>query len=140
MIELLDICKSYKGKEAVLKHLSLQLENKSMVTVQGASGSGKSTLLNILGLLDKADEGKYLFGGKDITKFSRKERILFQKKIGFIFQNYALIENYSVESNILIAGQYSTLDFDTIQKRMYSLLQTVSLQKYEKKKVKFLSG
>lgn len=140
MIELSNISKSYdKGKTIVLNNLSIALRKNTMVTIQGSSGSGKSTLLNILGLLDKPDRGEYSFEGLIVRK-DRKVHYLLRKKIGFIFQNYALIEHYSVEDNIIMAGQYSGIDYKITHDRMRYLIETLSLVGFERKKTKYLSG
>ncbi len=141
LIELCDVCKSYdKGKSFVLQHLNFAMEKGSIATIQGRSGSGKSTLLNLLGLLDKLDTGRYIFEGKEVKAGGRQARLLRREIIGFIFQNYALIENCSIQDNILIAGQYSGTDFGIIRHRMSSLLEKLSLQELADKKSVYLSG
>lgn len=140
-IELADICKSYDGGQTkVLEHLSLKLEQGTVTTVHGRSGSGKSTLLNILGLLDSFDSGTYLFEGKSMGQNDRDDRAVRREKIGFIFQNYALVETASAEENILMAARYSKQDFTILQRRMKDLLERFSLTPLSQKRVSLLSG
>lgn len=103
-IQLNNIQKYYrlgKNKLHVLKSLSLEIEHGDFVMIMGKSGSGKTTLLNILGFLDKLDEGEYIFNGKNITNLTEVERSRFRNKnIGFIFQQFHLINNLNIYQNI----------------------------------------
>lgn len=104
LIELNNIQKYYcigKDKLHVLKSLSLSIEHGDFVMIMGKSGSGKTTLLNILGFLDKFDEGEYIFNGKNVTNLTEVERSYFRNKnIGFIFQQFHLINNLNIYQNI----------------------------------------
>jgi putative ABC transport system ATP-binding protein len=104
LIELNNIQKYYsigKDKLHVLKSLSLSIEHGEFVMIMGKSGSGKTTLLNILGFLDKFDEGEYIFDGKNVTNLTEVERSHFRNKnIGFIFQQFHLINNLNICQNI----------------------------------------
>lgn len=103
-IELNNIQKYYrlgKNRLHVLKSLSLEIKHGDFVMIMGKSGSGKTTLLNILGFLDKFDEGEYIFDGKDVTNLTEVERSHFRNKnIGFIFQQFHLINNLNICQNI----------------------------------------
>ena len=104
MIELVDIKKDYVNKNLVthaLQGISLRVEKGTMLAIMGASGSGKSTLLNIIGGMDRATSGKYLFQGKEITNLKEKEMHAFRKKnISFVFQNFALLDKYTIYENV----------------------------------------
>lgn len=104
IIQLNNIQKYYSiGKEKlhVLKSLSMDIEHGEFVMIMGKSGSGKTTLLNILGFLDKFDEGEYVFNGKNVTNLNEAERSYFRNKnIGFIFQQFHLINNLNIFQNI----------------------------------------
>jgi putative ABC transport system ATP-binding protein len=104
MIKLENITKDYTNKEQVtqaLRGVSLTIEAGEFVGIVGTSGSGKSTLLNILGGMDNATTGRYLFDGMDITNASLKELHNFRKEnISFVFQNFALMEKYTVYENV----------------------------------------
>ncbi|MEF9992295.1 MAG: ABC transporter ATP-binding protein [Peptostreptococcaceae bacterium] len=104
LIQLNNIQKHYsigKDKLHVLKSLSLDIEHGDFVMIMGKSGSGKTTLLNILGFLDKFDEGEYIFNGTNVTNLTEVERSHFRNKnIGFIFQQFHLINNLNICQNI----------------------------------------
>ena len=93
------------GKQAVpvLENISLQLRPGESVALLGPSGCGKTTLLNMLGGLDNPTEGTVLIHGKDITKMKSEELTVYRRKhIGFVFQNYNLLQTLNVKSNILL--------------------------------------
>ncbi len=104
MIRVKNIVKSYGSSESrthVLKDISLEINDKDFAVILGASGSGKSTLLNVISGLERPDGGKVLYGTTDITIFSDKELTTFRKKnIGFIFQQYYLLPDMSVDKNV----------------------------------------
>lgn len=104
IIKLENIQKYYKvGKEKfhVLKSLSLDIESGEFVMIMGKSGSGKTTLLNVLGFLDKFDDGDYIFNGENVTNLNENQRSTFRNKnIGFVFQQFNLIETLDVYQNV----------------------------------------
>jgi len=100
IVKLTDVSKSY-NKSKVLDQFNLEINKGDFVIVTGESGCGKSTLLNIIGLLDKADSGSVeIYGEKSIKPFSKKAEKILRDKIGYLFQNFALIENESVYDNL----------------------------------------
>lgn len=110
MIEMKNIYKSF-GKDhnerKIFENFSFTISKGDMVAIMGKSGSGKTTLLNIIGGLESIDKGTYLFNGKDVSKFNEKELLQFRRKnISFVFQNFALINEYSVMDNILLPLKY----------------------------------
>ncbi len=104
MIEVRDIIKSYGYGESrfqVLKGISLEIAEGDFVVILGASGSGKSTLLNVISGLERPDSGQVFYGATDITALSDKELTAFRKEnVGFIFQQYYLLPDMSVEKNV----------------------------------------
>lgn len=84
----------------MLKGVNFKVAEGEVVSIYGKSGSGKSTLLRILGLLEKIDRGRYFFDGQDMEKCKRKWNGLRNKQIGFVMQDYALLERLSVFENI----------------------------------------
>lgn len=104
-IEIKDLSKSYQvglTKINALKKISLDLEKGKMYVILGPSGSGKTTLLNILGGIDKPDEGKVIVDGEDITNYNDKELTNYRRrKLGFIFQFYNLVNSLTVLENVL---------------------------------------
>lgn len=100
--------KQDKNKFKVLKGLDFQVEKGSFVIIMGKSGSGKTTLLNLLGLLDRFDDGKYIYNEVDVTGMSDNQRSDFRNKnIGFIFQQFHLIESLNIRQNIELPMLYS---------------------------------
>jgi len=102
MIEALNICKSFKnGTVKVLKDVSVKIDRESFVIILGASGSGKSTLLNVLSGLERPDSGSITVNGQDITSMTDKNLTRFRRvQVGFIFQQYHLLENLNVDKNV----------------------------------------
>ena len=104
IIELKDIGKIYgKGdaKTEALKHINWTVEEGEFWSIVGPSGSGKTTLLNVLGCMDKPTSGEYLLGGKRVDTLSQKELSKIRNAgLSFVFQQFALIHEYSVYDNI----------------------------------------
>ncbi len=104
MIKVSNITKSYGtggSKNQVLKGISMQISDGDFTVILGASGSGKSTLLNVVSGLERPDGGSVVYDECDITKLSDSELTKFRKdNIGFIFQQYYLLPNMTVEKNV----------------------------------------
>ena len=127
------------GKKTVFSGFSLEIPEGSFTVISGASGSGKSTLLNIIGLLEKKDKGDMVhFGQKNIKPFSTKATSLLKDKIGYLFQNYALVDNATVEYNLKLAMEGH--DTSKENNRVKEVLEAVGLTGFEKKKVYQCSG
>lgn len=91
------------GKVTALSNVDLNINEGGLIAITGASGSGKSTLLHILGAMDKPTSGEVCFYGKDISKFSVKEAAAYRcQNVGFVFQNFKLVEELDVKENILL--------------------------------------
>jgi ABC-type lipoprotein export system ATPase subunit len=110
MIELRNVEKSYKAgheENFVLRRINLDIKEGDFISVMGPSGSGKSTLLSILGLLDSAWRGEYHLFDTAVHKLNVKQRVELNKKyIGFVFQQYHLIDNLTVYENLDIPLSY----------------------------------
>ncbi len=104
MIKLTNIAKHFPagfGKSYVLRNINIDIKTGEFVSIMGPSGSGKSTLLHILGLLEEASEGEYLFEDTPVQKLNEKRRTdLHRNQIGFVFQAYHLIDELTVYENI----------------------------------------
>lgn len=146
MIELSGINKYYKYNKKknyhALKDIDLKIEDGEFVAIIGRSGAGKTTLLNIIGLLDNYDSGKYLIDGQNTqgmndTKLSK----LRNKKIGFVLQDYALIENKSVMINVMLPLFFNKkYSFSEMQKVSIKVLEKLEIEDQSQKKVNQLSG
>lgn len=100
MIRLKEIRKSYNGRE-VLKGIDLEIADQDYLVILGASGSGKSTLLNVLSGLEKPDSGHVYYGEEDLSQLTEAQLTAFRRaKIAFIFQQYFLLPNLTVEQNV----------------------------------------
>lgn len=142
MIQLLNISKSYKKKsnlQQVLNNISLSFNENGFVSILGPSGCGKTTLLNIIGLLDTIDEGTFLIDGKDTTTLSKREKDAYRNsKVGFVFQNFNLINHLTVYDNVVLALKLANVK--QRKEKVYSALEKVGLQGKENKKPTELSG
>ena len=104
MIIAKDIKKKYSDQE-VLRGIDLKIDKNEFVVILGASGSGKSTLLNILSGLEKSDSGEVVYDNESISDYSEKQLTKFRKdKIGFVFQQYYLLNNLTVEQNVKVGA------------------------------------
>ena len=140
MLDLKNVYKSYKD-EKVLKNINIFFRNKEFVSILGPSGSGKTTLLNIIGGLDTYDSGDLIINGKSTKMFKSKDWDSYRnKKIGFIFQNYNLINHLSVYDNVKISLTLSGLSKNIIKKKTVEALTKVGLVEHIYKKPNQLSG
>lgn len=121
MIKINNLYKSYGEKEnklEVLKNINLSINDGDFVVILGPSGSGKSTLLNVISGLEKPNKGTVFYDDKEIVGFSDKELTKFRRKnIGFIFQQYYLLQNLNVDKNVRMgADLISNKDYKEIIK------------------------
>jgi putative ABC transport system ATP-binding protein len=139
MIQVNRIAKSF-GNRTLWSDLTFTVAAGQMQALVGPSGSGKSTLLNCLGALEPVDRGEIIIGGGDITRYgSSAQRRLRRDTLGYLFQNYALIENASVEFNLDVAitrGGRRHRNREVVE----AALQRVGLGGFSKEMVYRLSG
>ena len=144
MIELRQLNKYYKvGKQRfhALKDVDLTIGDGEMVAVVGKSGAGKSTLMNIIGLVDTWDSGEYLLDGVSIRKQSdRRLARLRNEKIGFVLQDFALIEDQSVLFNVSLPLILGREKYGNIKPKALRVLEKVGLADQRNKKANQLSG
>src|SRR5215472_13649504 len=110
MIKLVNVEKAYPvgaGKYYVLRRISAEIKEGDFITIMGPSGAGKTTLLSIVGMLDGAWTGEYYFLDQPVHKLNLKQRAEINKKyIGFVFQQYHLLDNLTVAENLDIPLSY----------------------------------
>lgn len=112
-IDLLNVSKSF-GSKKIFTDLNLRFESGKSYGLIGGSGSGKSTLLNIIGRLEKIDSGNVLVDKQDIWKI--KERTFFKNTVGYVFQNYSLIDNKTVYDNLKLITKDKKTITDVLEK------------------------
>jgi len=132
MIEFKDITKSFTNgalKTDVLKGLSFNIDEGEFVAIMATSGTGKTTLLNILGCLMKASSGSYLFECRDIETLNDDQLSeIRNKKMGFVFQSFNLLEKTSAIDNVLLPLVYSDIYPSDAEKKASQLLESVGLK------------
>ena len=143
MLEVVNLKKIYKTKKGqdvhALDGVSLRFPEKGMVFLLGKSGSGKSTLLNICGGLDNATSGEIIVKGRSSKDFSQSDFDSYRNTfIGFIFQEYNILNEFSVEDNIALALELQGKPKD--KKAVADLLREVDLNGFAKRKPNTLSG
>lgn len=146
MIKLQSVHKYYdKGKSNelhVIDDTTLELPSAGLISFFGKSGSGKTTLLNVVGGLDSFSEGSISYDGKEMKKYDMGEADKYRRShVGYIFQNYLLLENKTVYENLRIAlDTIGITDEEEQQKRIKYVLTAVGLYKFRKKPAGNLSG
>ena len=144
MIELLEITKTYgEGAAAtsVLKGISLRIEAGEYVAIMGTSGTGKSTLMNILGCLDKPSGGRYLLDSGDVSSLDDEALShLRNRKVGFVFQQFNLLERASALKNVLLPLIYAPEYPPDAEQRAAKALTAVGLSERVRYRPGELSG
>lgn len=142
ILNLKKIEKSF-GNKVILDQFNLDIKKGESIAIIGKSGSGKSTLLNIISLIEPIDAGQIIFDNKDISSIKYSKKIDFLRdNIGFLFQNYALIENESVIKNVEIGLKYrkDLTNKEAKKNEVKRLLDLVGLAGFEDRLIYTLSG
>ena len=144
IIKVNEVSKSFGEKEnvnLVLDKVSLDIKKGEFVSLMGESGSGKSTLLYIIGGLDKPTEGRVIIDDKDINTLKEKEIAKFRRQdIGFVFQFYNLVQNLTVEENIMLPVVMDGKKEKDYKDRLDKILKIVGLEDKRKSLPNQLSG
>ncbi|HUN28329.1 MAG TPA: ABC transporter ATP-binding protein [Alphaproteobacteria bacterium] len=131
LLELHGICKSYHTDEVetrALRDIDLGIERGEYVSIEGPSGCGKSTLLSIIGLLDAPTSGSYVLNGRGVESLSAGERAAIRnREIGFIFQNFNLIGDLTVEENVELPLTYRGVSKGERRRRVGEVLERVNV-------------
>lgn len=144
-IELENIKKIYNPNTTLevqaLKNINLKIEKGDFCSILGVSGSGKSTLLYLLGCIDKPTSGIYKLEGKDVSNLSEKELAKIRnEKIGFVLQDFGLIEEETVIENIMVPFLFSSKNNKNIRFKIEKILKDLDIFDLQNKKVNLLSG
>lgn len=144
MIKLINLSKVYRTaymETVALDNINIHIRKGEFVAVMGPSGCGKSTLLNIVGMIDTAAAGEYWFDGVEIAQRSENDLVDLRKKnIGFIFQNFNLIDDLSVEENVDLPLLYLGLPKKERKQKVKKALDLVGLGSRARHKPAELSG
>ncbi len=141
ILKLEDVSKKYRyGDQIVtaLDNVNLEIRTGEIIVILGPSGAGKTTLLNVLSGLDRPSEGKIIFDGRDIAKYSESKITKFRKdNLGFIFQTYNLLEHLNVYENVMVGA---SLGKNKNKEHINKIIDVVGLSKHKKKYMHELSG
>lgn len=124
-IQIKKLQKKFKQK-TIFENFDLTVADQEMLCIVGKSGSGKTTLLNMLGLIENPDNGEILYNGESIRSNQQKRKLLSQK-IGFIFQNFGLVDNESVYDNFLLIKKVKKMSKAQRQEAIKTVLAKVEL-------------
>jgi putative ABC transport system ATP-binding protein len=138
MIKIEGMNKSFQRK-TLFKDFNLEVGSGEFIGIMGKSGQGKTTLLNMMGTLEKPDSGMIEIMGHRLDN-KKTQRFLLRNHIGYIFQNYALIDNATVNENLEIALKHKKMTKQQKREAMTNALMEVGLKDYEKEKIHTLSG
>lgn len=144
IIELKKIGKVYGSGDAstmALKNVNLKIEEGEFWSIMGPSGSGKSTLLNIIGCMDKPTSGSYILKGQDVSDYNANELSTMRNEvISFVFQNFALLNDYSVYDNIVLPLNCRRMSQKEKRERARAIMEKLGIEKLSKKKPTQISG
>lgn len=144
MLKTVNLTKIFRTDEVettALHNVSFQIQTGEFVAIMGPSGCGKSTLLNILGLLDNPTGGDYYFLGQEVSKFTEKMRANLRKRnIGFVFQNFNLIDELNVYENVELPLIYLGMSSSERKRRVENTLEQMQIMHRRKHFPLQLSG
>lgn len=144
MLELKNVSKYYSSKGTIslgLRNINLKFEAGEIVAITGDSGSGKSTLLNVITAVDTYEEGEIYFEGEETSYFNQNDMDEFRKNnVSFIFQNYNIIESYTVLQNVVLPLILRGISYEEAEKEATLIIDKVGLSKRIKHRGSKLSG
>ena len=144
MIRTENLTRIFRTEEVetiALNGVNIEAEDGEFIAIMGPSGCGKSTLLNILGLLDSPTEGKYWLNNEEVGHLKERERTAYRKgRIGFVFQNFNLIDELTVEENVDLQLKYLGVGKAERKERVLEILRKVKLSHRAKHYPHQLSG
>ncbi|MDE7341667.1 MAG: ABC transporter ATP-binding protein [Lachnospiraceae bacterium] len=130
-IEVRNLVKNYESEHMsvnAVNHVNFYVDKGEFIGIMGASGSGKTTLLNILSTIDTMSDGQIFYDGADISRMNEDERSDFrQKNLGFVFQDYNLLDTLSIEENIMLPMALCGKNKSEIENRVKSISETLNI-------------
>jgi len=131
MIKTENLTKIFRTKEVettAINEVNIHIEKGEFVGIMGPSGCGKSTLLNIVGMLDTATAGRYFFNGIDVSRMTEQARTSARKgKIGFVFQNFNLVDDLNVSENVELPLAYLNFSYKERKRLIADVLDKMSI-------------
>ncbi|MEH0020005.1 MAG: ABC transporter ATP-binding protein [Desulfobacter sp.] len=144
LLSLEGISKTFVSQSAsleILKDADFTISKGETMAIVGASGIGKSTLLNIIGTLDRPDQGKLMYGDENLFSFGDEKLAWFRNhKIGFVFQFHYLLQGFTALENVMLPGLIAGKSKKSIEKHAASVLERVELDRRLKHRAEELSG
>lgn len=143
ILSIKNISKTYHGKVPykALDSINLSIEKGEFVAIMGPSGSGKSTLLNIISTVDKQSEGQVILNGQDISKLEGEKLAEFRRKqLGFVFQNFNLIDTLTVGENIMLPLTLDSKNVEKMNKETKNISEFLGIDKILDRRTYEISG
>ena len=140
MINMFHVYKSYDAAVSALTDITLKIDKGELVFITGASGAGKTTLLRLMFCIERPTQGQIIIAGKNVSRFTHRDIPALRRKIGFVFQDFKLLNNKTVFDNIAITLRVTGMGNRDINKRALKVLSYVGLQHRANFKPLTLSG
>lgn len=140
MINMFHLYKTYEGAIAALTDITLKIDKGEFIFITGASGAGKSTLLKLMFCIERPTQGQIIIAGKNISRFTERDIPLLRRKMGFVFQDFKLLNNKTVFDNIALALRITGVNNREISKKVLKVLTYLGLQHRANFKPLMLSG
>ncbi|MBY0010449.1 ABC transporter ATP-binding protein [Paenibacillus typhae] len=143
LLDVHNLSKIYEGKVSIhaLNHIRFAVEKGEFVGIMGPSGSGKTTLLNVIATIDEPTSGEVMIGGRDPNTLGRKEKALFRRKeLGFVFQQFNLLDTLTVEENIVLPLTLAGIPVAEMERRLQEVAARLGIVQLLFKRTYEISG